>query len=374
MSAALKAKRQQAILDLVARERLSSQEEIRARLAYLGMEATQSTISRDVEELGLARVHDGGGVRYVARGASGSYGPMALLRHLLDEFALSFVRTDGGLVVRTSPGAAAALAEGLDRAGLPDVAGTIAGDNTILIARPRGREARPRWNGPSPISWRPHDEREGGAGLQRRAGHVGHDPVARRAGLRGARGRGGRRPAGGLRADRRRGASWPGAASVRVVDAVDRFASEYLTKAIKANGLYEGKYPMVSGLARPLIADEVVKVARELDASTLAHGCTGKGNDQVRFEVSFAALAPDLKVLAPIRDAGIPRDKAHRARRRVGHPDHERRDSRTPSTRTSGAAPPSAARSRIRGSPRPRTRSRGRRPRASARASRPRSS
>jgi argininosuccinate synthase len=101
-----------------------------------------------------------------------------------------------------------------------------------------------------------------------------------------------------------------GAASVRVVDAVDRFASEYLTKAIRANGLYEGKYPMVSGLARPLIADEVVKVARELDASTLAHGCTGKGNDQVRFEVSFAVLAPDLKVLAPIRDAGIPRDKA----------------------------------------------------------------
>jgi transcriptional regulator of arginine metabolism len=137
VSAAVKAKRQQAILDLVARERLSSQEEIRARLAYLGMEATQSTISRDVEELSLARVHDGGGVRYVAGGASGSYGPMALLRHLLDEFALSFVRADGGLVVRTSPGAAAALAEGLDRAGLPDVAGTIAGDNTILVL---GRE------------------------------------------------------------------------------------------------------------------------------------------------------------------------------------------------------------------------------------------
>ena len=101
-----------------------------------------------------------------------------------------------------------------------------------------------------------------------------------------------------------------GAASVRVVDAVDRFAAEFLTKAIKTNGLYEGKYPMVSGLARPLIADEVVKVARELDAGTLAHGCTGKGNDQVRFEVSFAVLAPDLWILAPIRDADIPREKA----------------------------------------------------------------
>ena len=134
---ATKAKRQQAILQLVAREHLGSQEEIRNRLTSYGIEATQSTISRDVEELGLARVHGADGLRYVAAGESGSYGPMTLLRHLLDEFALSFVRSESGLVVRTSPGAAAALAEGIDRAGLPSVAGTIAGDNTILIL---GRE------------------------------------------------------------------------------------------------------------------------------------------------------------------------------------------------------------------------------------------
>ena len=101
-----------------------------------------------------------------------------------------------------------------------------------------------------------------------------------------------------------------GAASVRVVDAVDRFAEVFLTKAIKANGMYEGAYPMVSGLARPCIAEEVVGVARAVGASTVAHGCTGKGNDQVRFEVSFAVLAPDLHVLAPIRDEAIPREKA----------------------------------------------------------------
>src|SRR3990170_1196701 len=101
-----------------------------------------------------------------------------------------------------------------------------------------------------------------------------------------------------------------GAAEVRVVDAVERFAAEFLTKAIKANGLYEGKYPMVSGLARPLIVDEVVKVAREVDAHVVAHGCTGKGNDQVRFEVGFGVLAPALAILAPIRDDGIPREKA----------------------------------------------------------------
>ena len=132
-----KGRRQQAILDLVAREPLGSQEEIRHRLAALGVTATQSTISRDVEELGLARVHDADGVRYVVPGAASGGMPLGMLRRLLDEFALSFVRSDVGLLVRTPPGAAAALAEGIDRVGLPDVAATIAGDNTILVL---GRE------------------------------------------------------------------------------------------------------------------------------------------------------------------------------------------------------------------------------------------
>jgi transcriptional regulator of arginine metabolism len=134
---AVKAKRQQTILALVDRERLSSQEEIRARLGALGLEATQSTISRDVEELGLARVHGHDGVRYVVPGPGNTNLPQRPLKHLLDEFAVSLTRTDPGLLIRTPPGAAAALAEGIDRAGLADVAGTIAGDNTILIL---GRE------------------------------------------------------------------------------------------------------------------------------------------------------------------------------------------------------------------------------------------
>lgn len=139
---ASKSKRQQSILGLLAKERLASQHEIRERLAYMGIEATQSTISRDIEELGLARVHDAQGTRYVVPGdAAGSYGPMALLRHLLEEFALSLVASDAGLIVRTSPGAAAALAEGIDRAGLDGVAGTIAGDNTILILGREGVKA-----------------------------------------------------------------------------------------------------------------------------------------------------------------------------------------------------------------------------------------
>jgi transcriptional regulator of arginine metabolism len=131
-----RARRRQAIVELVSAERLGSQEEIRSRLATLGLQATQSTISRDLEELGLARVHDADGVRYVLPEAAGTPSS-ARLRRLLVEFAVAFVRTDVGLIVRTPPGAANVLAEGIDRAGLPEVAGTIAGDNTILIV---GRE------------------------------------------------------------------------------------------------------------------------------------------------------------------------------------------------------------------------------------------
>jgi transcriptional regulator of arginine metabolism len=138
-----KSKRQQAILSLVSRERLASQEEIRARLRGLGLEATQSTISRDVEELGLGRVHDVRGLRYVVPDRGGASPPATTLRHALHEFALSVTEGAGDLVViRTPPGAANALAEAMDRAALAEVAGTIAGDDTILVVPPKGTSAR----------------------------------------------------------------------------------------------------------------------------------------------------------------------------------------------------------------------------------------
>ena len=136
-----RSRRHEAIVELVSTERLGSQEEIRARLAALGLEATQSTISRDLEELGLARVHDAGALRYVLPGANPSVSSSGTLRRLLNDFALTFVRTDVGLIVRTPPGAANVLAEGIDRAALTQVAGTIAGDNTILIIGPTGVDA-----------------------------------------------------------------------------------------------------------------------------------------------------------------------------------------------------------------------------------------
>ncbi len=93
-----------------------------------------------------------------------------------------------------------------------------------------------------------------------------------------------------------------GAVSSYVIDAKEEFANEYALVALQAHTLYENKYPLVSALSRPLIAKKLVEVAEKEGAVAVAHGCTGKGNDQVRFEVSIHALNPDLKVLAPVRE------------------------------------------------------------------------
>ena len=99
-----------------------------------------------------------------------------------------------------------------------------------------------------------------------------------------------------------------GAVEAVVVDAKREFAEDYVAPVIRANALYEGKYPLVSALSRPVISKHLVRAAREFGADAVAHGCTGKGNDQVRFEVSVRALAPDLEVLAPVRVWGFTRE------------------------------------------------------------------
>jgi argininosuccinate synthase len=101
-----------------------------------------------------------------------------------------------------------------------------------------------------------------------------------------------------------------GAVESVVVDARDEYAADYCVPALKANALYLDRYPLVSALSRPLIVKHLVAAAREHGASVVAHGCTGKGNDQVRFEVGVGAIAPELSVLAPVRDSGMTRDKA----------------------------------------------------------------
>src|SRR5215470_8009092 len=101
-----------------------------------------------------------------------------------------------------------------------------------------------------------------------------------------------------------------GAVESEVVDARDEFATDFCLPALRANALYMDRYPLVSSLSRPLIVKHLVAAAATHGGTIVSHGCTGKGNDQVRFEVGIGALAPHLKVIAPARDYAWTRDKA----------------------------------------------------------------
>jgi len=101
-----------------------------------------------------------------------------------------------------------------------------------------------------------------------------------------------------------------GAIESEVIDAKEEFAAEYCLPAVKANALYMDRYPLLSSLSRPLIVKHLVEAAKRYGGTVVSHGCTGKGNDQVRFEVGIGALAPELKIVAPARDFAWTRDKA----------------------------------------------------------------
>src|SRR5512136_2098424 len=109
--------------------------------------------------------------------------------------------------------------------------------------------------------------------------------------------------------DAMRRAKTIGASGAWVIDAKKEFADDFILPALKANALYEGKYPLGTAIARPLMAARLVEMAKRLGCDTIAHGCTGKGNDQVRFEVSIMAIAPDIEILAPTRDWGMSREQ-----------------------------------------------------------------
>ncbi|PSL44569.1 argininosuccinate synthase [Salsuginibacillus halophilus] len=100
-----------------------------------------------------------------------------------------------------------------------------------------------------------------------------------------------------------------GAVQSYTIDAKNEFAESFVLPALQAHTMYEQKYPLVSALSRPLISKKLVEIAEHTNADAIAHGCTGKGNDQVRFEVSIQALNPDLEVVAPVREWGWTRDE-----------------------------------------------------------------
>lgn len=111
-----------------------------------------------------------------------------------------------------------------------------------------------------------------------------------------------------------------GASQSLVEDATERFLTDYAFRAIQANALYENRYPLSTALARPLIAQLLVEAAEKYGADAVAHGCTGKGNDQVRFDVSIAALNPNLKVLVPAREWNMSREETIAYGERFGIP------------------------------------------------------
>lgn len=111
-----------------------------------------------------------------------------------------------------------------------------------------------------------------------------------------------------------------GAKKALVVDAKDILVRYFIFPALQADAIYEGQYPLATALTRPLIARLMADAARQEGATAVAHGCTGKGNDQVRFEVSLAALAPDLKIIAPARDWGMNREQTMEYARKHGIP------------------------------------------------------
>ena len=111
-----------------------------------------------------------------------------------------------------------------------------------------------------------------------------------------------------------------GAVECHTVDAREEFARDFVLPAIKANALYGGGYPLFTALGRPLIAKLAVDVARRTGCDTIAHGCTGKGNDQVRIEATIATLAPELKVIAPVRGWQMGREEEMEYARKHGIP------------------------------------------------------
>ena len=260
-------------------------------------------------ELGLVKVRNE--ERPARLRASRRGRPLAARRARLGAAPLgALVDPSGNLVVILTPsGYANALAQAIDERGPPDIAGTVAGDNTIFVAAREGVTRRRARRPAATSSGRRSSDRHRRARLLGRARHELRDRVAE-GGLRLRRG--GRRPR-----RRRTGRDFEpaiergkaaGADDVVLLDRKEAFAEEQVAKALLANALYEGKYPLVSALSRPVIAEAVAEVALELGAEAVVHGCTGKGNDQLRFELAFKAKYPGVKVIAPLRDHVWTRD------------------------------------------------------------------
>ena len=303
----------------------------RSSSATDGVKVTQATLSRDLDELGAVKVRDSeGALVYAVPGEGGDRTAHAAvqqaaaverLRRRCEDVLVSVDSSANMVVLRTPPGAAQFLASAIDHTVLPAVIGTVAGDDTIfmvtrdpvggavvaqqLLDLVGGSAPALQCTRRNPVKERVVLAYSGGLDTSVGIGWIAEATGAEVIAVAADVGQGGE----DLDVIRQRALDC-GAVEAEVADARDEFAEGYCLPALKANALYMDRYPLVSALSRPVIVKHLVAAARKHGASVVAHGCTGKGNDQVRFEVGIGALAPDLSCLAPVRDLALTRDKA----------------------------------------------------------------
>ena len=226
----------------------------------------------------------------------------------MGDWVVEVAHSQNLVVLRTPPGSAHVVASALDRTAVDGVLGTVAGDDTLLVVAPNA-SAAPRSPSELSAARRSLEKENSGkarsAGIQRRTRHVGRravdDRQPRRRGHRaGGQRRPGRRP---ISSDVRERALAAGAVEAVVADVREEFAETFSCRRSRPTPCTRVATRSF-GVSRPVIAKHLVAAARDHGADAVAHGCTGKGNDQVRFEVSTRALAPDLDVWRPYARGG----------------------------------------------------------------------
>ena len=291
-------------------------------LGAQGFEVTQATVSRDISELGLVKAPGTDGHVYVApESVAGSSVATATaasderLLRILGDIPVTIGRSGLILVLTGTPGTASVIAQAIDESSLREQEGTLAGDNTLLVlfadaltrssAGAHGsNRIQSRSGGPRSLVNKVVLAYSGGLDTSVAVAWLkeqfGVEVVTLTVDLGG----------GSLRPGVEDRAMSAGASRAYVVDARERFVTDYVWPHLQANALYQGAYPLATALARPLIAQLLVEVAKREGADAVAHGCTGKGNDQVRFDVATHALDPGLEVVAPMRvGMGLTRDQ-----------------------------------------------------------------
>jgi len=242
------------------------------------------------------------------------------LRRILADIPVTVGRSGLILVLTGQPGTASVIAQAIDESTLSEQVGTVAGDNTLIVLFPDEAQPGSLARAVPRDPWRRSSRRPHGGPfpmnkvvLAYSAASIRRSPSPGSRSSTASRYHAHRRPRRGSIPEgvERRAMAAGASTGVRRGRAARRSSSRYCWPALQANALYQGAYPLATALARPLIAQLLVEVAQKEGAEAVAHGCTGKGNDQVRFDVAVHALDPGLQVIAPMRvGMGLTREQS----------------------------------------------------------------